>query len=167
MATLQKFKLLATQCAVVAGSPTRSPSASPVIHLRRRKTLRMLLNRTDRRFSRRNDSPSEMDSDPNPTSRNNHKNSGKEVRVRHKLKDLFVSSPPIEDRVSDSRFNRQEDEVGLLPTTGSAGGSGGGGGNGFAARRGGGIGPFRPITASFRYRLLRRPWRPVLVTIPE
>ncbi|KAK7853851.1 LEAF RUST 10 DISEASE-RESISTANCE LOCUS RECEPTOR-LIKE PROTEIN KINASE-like 1.3 [Quercus suber] len=82
MATLQKFKLLATQCAVVAGSPTRSPSASPVIHLRRRKTLRMLLNRTDRRFSRRNDSPSEMDSDPNPTSRNNNnnnKNSSKEV----------------------------------------------------------------------------------------
>ena len=86
-----------------------------------------------------------------------------------------MSSPPIEDRVSDSRFNRQEDEVGLLPATGSAGGSGGGGGggggvgggNGFAARRGGGIGPFRPITASFRYRLLRRPWRPVLVTIPE
>ena len=81
-----------------------------------------------------------------------------------------MSSPPIEDRVSDSRFNRQEDEVGFLPATGSAGGSGGGGGgggNGFAARRGGGIGPFRPITASFRYRLLRRPWRPVLVTIPE
>lgn len=77
-----------------------------------------------------------------------------------------MSSPPIEDRVSDSRFNRQEDEVGLLPATGSAGGSGGGG-SGFAARRGGGIGPFRPITASFRYRLLRRPWRPVLVTIPE
>ncbi|XP_050269717.1 uncharacterized protein LOC126713859 [Quercus robur] len=178
MATLQKFKLLATQCAVVAGSPTRSPSASPVIHLRRRKTLRMLLNRTDRRFSRRNDSPSEMDSDPNPTSRNNNnnnnknnnKNGSKEVRVRHKLKDLFVSSPPIEDRVSDSRFNRQEDDVGFSPATGSAGGSGGGGGgggNGFAARRGGGIGPFRPITASFRYRLLRRPWRPVLVTIPE
>ncbi|KAL6191089.1 hypothetical protein ACLB2K_037481 [Fragaria x ananassa] len=45
MATLQKFKLLATQCAVVAGSPTRNPTASPVIHLCRRKTLRMFLNR--------------------------------------------------------------------------------------------------------------------------
>ncbi|KAI3775390.1 hypothetical protein L1987_49963 [Smallanthus sonchifolius] len=34
--------MLATQCAVV-GSLTRSPSTSPVIHLRRRKTLQMLL----------------------------------------------------------------------------------------------------------------------------
>ncbi|GMY24334.1 probable protein phosphatase DDB_G0279461 [Fagus crenata] len=180
MATLQKFKLLATQCAVVAGSPTRSPSASPVIHLRRRKTLRMLLNRTDRsggRFSRRDDSPAKMESDPNPTpkNKNNSKsNNNKEVRVRHKLKDLFVSSPPIEDRVSDSRFNNnqqqrqeEEDEVRLIPATRSVGNGGGSGGNGLPARRVGGTGSFRPITASFRYRLLRRAWRPVLLTIPE
>ncbi|GFY84787.1 50S ribosomal protein-like protein [Actinidia rufa] len=54
MATLQKFKLLATQCAV-AGSPTRSPTTSPVIHLRRRKTLRMLLGRN--RWRRKTISP--------------------------------------------------------------------------------------------------------------
>ncbi|MFS7992335.1 hypothetical protein Hanom_Chr12g01081071 [Helianthus anomalus] len=37
-----KPSMLATQCAV-AGSPNRSPSTSPVLNLRRRKTLRMFL----------------------------------------------------------------------------------------------------------------------------
>ncbi|KAL2538059.1 Uncharacterized protein Fot_19450 [Forsythia ovata] len=45
MDALQKFKLLATQCAV-AGSPTRSPTTSPIIHLyRRRSAVHMLLSR--------------------------------------------------------------------------------------------------------------------------
>ncbi|XP_020224204.2 uncharacterized protein LOC109806241, partial [Cajanus cajan] len=74
---MHKFKFLATQCAV-AGSPTRSPTTSPVIHLRRRKTLRMFLAR--RRFH-----PPPKEPPPIPHS---------ESRVRHKLKDLFVSSPP-------------------------------------------------------------------------
>jgi len=169
MPTLQKFKVLATQCAVVAASPTRSPSASPVIHLRRRRTLRMLLNRTDRRgrFACRDDSSElrGMDSDPNraPPDKAKKKEKSGEIRVRHKLKDLFVSSPPPpEDRVTDKRL--EEDEVGSLPAVGSVGGGIS------AARRGGGAeraGSFRPVTATFRYRLLRRAWRPVLVTIPE
>lgn len=169
MPTLQKFKVLATQCAVVAASPTRSPTASPVIHLRRRKTLRMLLNRTDRRgrFSCRDDSSElrGMDSDPNrtPPEKAKKKEKNGEIRVRHKLKDLFVSSPspPPEDRVSDNRL--EEDEVGLLPATGSVG-------DGVSAARRGGAGragSFRPLSATFRYRLLRRAWRPVLFTIPE
>ncbi|XP_062152052.1 uncharacterized protein LOC133860477 [Alnus glutinosa] len=167
MPTLQKFKVLATQCALVAASPTRSPTASPVIHLRRRKTLRMLLNRTDRRgrFSCRDESSEVrgMDSDPNraPPEKAKKKERNGEIRVRHKLKDLFVSSPPPEDRVSDKRL--EEDEVGLFPATGSVGDGG------LAIRRGGPgrAGSFRPVTATFRYRLLRRAWRPVLVTIPE
>ncbi|KAG2715020.1 hypothetical protein I3843_03G059800 [Carya illinoinensis] len=181
MATLQKFKLLATQCAVVAGSPTQSPSASPVIHLRRRKTLRMLLNRTDRRgrFSRQEDSPElrNRGSDPNRAPDNKKKQKkekNEEVRIRHKLKDLFVSSPPLEDRVSDKRFQNEEEEeeeeqqqhqqlVGSLPENGSVGG----GSLAHRRVRSGGAGSFRPITATFRYRLLRRAWRPVLVTIPE
>lgn len=104
-----------------------------------------------------------MDSDRPP------ENKAKESRVRRKLKDLFVSSPPLEDRVSDKRYEEQEheeqEEVGLLPETGSVGG-GNSGGTGFTARRVG-SGSLRPITATFRYRLLRRAWRPVLVTIPE
>ncbi|KAL0424015.1 UNVERIFIED_CONTAM: hypothetical protein Sradi_0936300 [Sesamum radiatum] len=94
MATLQKFKLLATQCAV-AGSPTRSPTASPVIHLRRRKTLRMLLARGGsggRRLPPRCDdaSPDRRGSADEGSS----PEKGKQLSVSHKLKDLFVSSPP-------------------------------------------------------------------------
>ncbi|XP_076895714.1 uncharacterized protein LOC143548418 [Bidens hawaiensis] len=79
MATLQKFKLLATQCAV-AGSPTRSP---PVIHLRRRKTLRMLM-----RLPHREEFTDRRGEIELPENRNN----------RRKLKDLLVASPPaLED----------------------------------------------------------------------
>lgn len=163
MATLQKFKLLATQCAV-AGSPTRSPSASPVIHLRRRKTLRMFLSRTDRRrfTSRSNSDPPVINGDEDDDDDRPQKS--KEVaKVRHKLKDLFVSSPPFEDRVSDRSREIEQEERGLLSATGSVGGVGSGG---FASRRGAGL-SLRPLAASFRCRLLKRAWRPVLVTIPE
>lgn len=157
MATLQKFKLLATQCAV-AGSPTRSPTTSPVIHLRRRKTLRMLLG-GGRRWPARERSPDRRGESPEK---------GKEMVVRHKLKDLFVSSPPpppIEEE--RRRMIRGCDDVdvnvnigeGFLPATGFSGG-------GVSGRR---LGPrsLRPLSAAFRQRLLRRPWRPVLVTIAE
>ncbi|KAL5743348.1 hypothetical protein ACOSQ2_026464 [Xanthoceras sorbifolium] len=149
MATLQKFKLLATQCAV-SGSPTRSPTTSPVIHIRRRKTLRMLLNR--RRFHRQDDDGLDREAaDESPEIK--HK------KIRAKLKDLFVSSPPIEERDSESSEVRE----GLLPITGS---SSVGGGGGSTSRRGSN-GSLRPVSATFRYRLLRRAWRPMLVTIPE
>ncbi|KAJ8761166.1 hypothetical protein K2173_001222 [Erythroxylum novogranatense] len=155
MATLQKFKLLATQCAV-AGTPTQSPTASPVFHIRRRrKTLRMLLSRSTDRRRRfpRHDDESELQIGEDPP----------EKRVRRKLKDLFVSSPPFEDKEK----NRDGGEIGLLPVSnGSSGGGGGGSGGGLAVRRGG-VGGMRPISGTFRYRLLRRAWRPMLVTIPE
>ncbi|GFP96989.1 hypothetical protein PHJA_001843000 [Phtheirospermum japonicum] len=77
---------------------------------------------------------------------------GKELLVSHKLKDLFVSSPPaLGDRVSENVR-----EI-LLPTSGGAGGD---------LRRGGGR-FLRPLSATFRQRLLRRAWRPMLVAIPE
>lgn len=164
MATLQKFKLLATQCAV-AGSPTRSPSASPVIHLRRRKTLRMLLSRPDRRRLPPRGTPSEIseidDDDVPPTKTN-------EARVRRKLKDLFVSSPspPLEDRISDKRSGQEEQRV-LLSSSVGIGVGGGFGSNGGLSLRRGEVGSLRRVTATFRYRLLRRAWRPILVTIPE
>lgn len=164
MATLQKFKLLATQCAV-AGSPSRSPSASPVIHLRRRKTLRMLLSRPERRRLPCKGTPSEIsdivgDNDDPPTKI-------KEARARRKLKDLFISSPSssLEDRVFDKRSGQEEEQRELLPSTGSLGG-GIGTNRGLSVRRGG-VRSLRPVSAAFRYRLLRRAWRPVLVAIPE
>ncbi|KAK7295768.1 hypothetical protein RJT34_18680 [Clitoria ternatea] len=147
MPTLHKFKFLAAQCAV-AGSPTRSPTTSPVIHLRRRRTLRMFLAR---RFHPPRQDPPEIAPDT-------------EVRVRHKLKDLFVSSPPpppppLQDHKTTFQHDHQEE---LIPSsalsvrfrTGSP------------LRRGASA-ALRPVSSAFRYRLLRRAWRPVLVTIPE
>ncbi|GLT34059.1 hypothetical protein SLA2020_378640 [Shorea laevis] len=161
MATLQKFKLLATQC-TIAGSPGRSPSASPVIHIRRRKTLRMLLNRSSaserRRFGRCDDREKVADRSPEKTAATETSNkkggSKREGRGRRKLKELFVSSPPFEERESKSGVG---DSEGLLPAPRSVS-------DGQAARHGGSL---RQITGAFRYRLLRRAWRPVLVTIPE
>ncbi|KAM5567785.1 hypothetical protein ABKV19_015716 [Rosa sericea] len=66
---------------------------------------------------------------------------------RNSLKDLFVSSPPFEE--SEKIEKRQE--FGLVVVAG-------------------GVGPGspRPGWTGFRYKsLLRRAWRPVLVTIPE
>ncbi|KAJ6396394.1 hypothetical protein OIU77_021430 [Salix suchowensis] len=144
MATLHKFKLLATQCAVTA-TPTQSPTTSPVFHIRRRrKTLRMLLSKNPdvrRGIPRREEDQSEVEEDPLP-----------EKRVRRKLKDLFVSSPPFEEK---ERCGGGE-EVGLFS-----------GGAAAVRRSGVGGGALRPVAASLRYRLLRRAWRPVLVTIPE
>ncbi|TYK06680.1 protein PCF11-like [Cucumis melo var. makuwa] len=162
MATLHKFKLLASQCAV-AGSPTRSPNASPLIHLRRRrrKTLRMLLNRTDRRrFPFQDNSADSQDLDDDDDDDNHNlipEKNEKEVRARRKLKDLFVSSPPpLEDRLSDRRIEEQEEFVTSANTNAA------GIGSPSTTRR-----SLRPVSATFRYRFLRRAWRPVLVAIPE
>ncbi|KAK4284165.1 hypothetical protein QN277_001034 [Acacia crassicarpa] len=159
MATLQKFKLLATQCAV-AGSPTRSPTTSPVIQLRRRKTLRMFLSRPDRRrFARREDAPVDVD-DEDPTEMNE-----KEVRVRRKLKDLFVSSPPSVDDEKRRLDEERREQEGFSPAIASSSLS-----SRFrtgSALRRGGTTSLRPVSSAFRYRFLKRAWRPVLVTIPE
>ncbi|KVI08862.1 uncharacterized protein LOC112501923 [Cynara cardunculus var. scolymus] len=153
MATMQKFKMLATQCAV-AGSPTRSPSTSPVIHLRRRKTLRMLLSRGGggtRRLPPTNEFVDRRGSDVD--SSEDEKDSG----ARRKLKDLFVSSssPPPPSTLGESGRDGGEetnrwsgDDADLI------------------GRRGGSRG-LRALPGTLRQRLLRRAWRPVLVTIPE
>ncbi|CAH1437313.1 unnamed protein product [Lactuca virosa] len=151
MATLQKFKMLATQCAV-AGSPTRSPSSSPVIHLRRRKTLRMLLSRGGGETTRRLPPPDEF-VDRRGSDVDSSSEDGKDNGARRKLKDLFVSSsvsPPLDDggREGGEETNRWSGDGDLI---GRRGGS----------RR------FRHLPGTLRQRLLRRAWRPVLVTIPE
>ncbi|XAR51519.1 hypothetical protein NMG60_11006166 [Bertholletia excelsa] len=159
MATLQKFKLLATQCAV-ARSPRRSPSTSPVIHLRRRKTLRMLLSRTGgnggggRRLPRGDEL---LDQRDNMAVASPEKS--KALVVSHKLKDFLLSSPPPLEKKASERVRGIGE--GRLPAS--------------AFARGGGVSglrvgqrSFRPLTATFRQRLLlRRAWRPVLCTIPE
>lgn len=147
MATLQKFKLLATQCALSA-SPSRSPNASPVFQLRRRKTLKRLLSRSSsRRFLRRGDSPSEPARPqvaPDPPEN--------KPFLSHTLKDLFVSSPPPDDKARCSGAgSAPAQRAKRLGLDGLA-----------AASRRAGVG-----TGAFRYRMLRRAWRPVLLTIPE
>ncbi|CAN1122677.1 hypothetical protein LINPERPRIM_LOCUS2850 [Linum perenne] len=161
MATLQKFKHFASQCGASTGNPTQSPTTSPVFHLRhhrhRRNTLRMLLSRggtPDRH--RRAMAIGDIQAQQRDLPTDSH-------RARRKLKDLFVSSPPFDDH---RKQNRGCDEVRLLTEGGvgsNSSGGGGGGGGGLSGRRGG----LRPAAARFRYRLLRRAWRPVLVTIPE
>ncbi|KAK8631162.1 hypothetical protein V6N13_079923 [Hibiscus sabdariffa] len=165
MATLHKFKLLATQCAV-AGSPGRSPTTSPVVHLRRRRTLRMLLNRssaTGRHRFHRDHEDVNFDPPPPPphpapptTSNPDSKKNSNGKKSRRKLKELFVASPPLEERESSKKSCEEETED-LLPVNVSSG-------NMLSSR---GSGSLRAVTASFRYRLLRRAWRPMLVTIPE
>ncbi|KAF7811285.1 proline-, glutamic acid- and leucine-rich protein 1-like [Senna tora] len=153
MATLHKFKLLATQCAV-AGSPSRSPTTSPVIHLRRRKTLRMFLSRPDRRrFARRDDSSEIRDRDPRPEM------TEKEVRVRRK-----PTTPLDDDKKCKDEERREQDGL-LLPAMASSS-LGSRFRTGSAFRRGGSA-ALRPVSSAFRYRFLKRAWRPVLVTIPE
>lgn len=159
MATLQRFKLLATQCGV-AQSPTRSPRTSPVVHLRRRRsTLRsMLLGRRNAAAAppRRRDSVSSL-----PERRIEKDEEEKALVKRNSLKELFGSasqSPPWE--VEGARGRRSFVNENRESSPGFVG-------VGLAGLRNG-LGSPRPVWTGFRYRsLLRRAWRPVLVTIPE
>ncbi len=72
-------------------------------------------------------------------------------------------SPPLDDERNSSDggdvggADDVSDGVGMLPGNGSASS-----GSRLVGRRGGGA--LRPVSATFRYRLLRRAWRPVLIT---
>ncbi|KAK4361525.1 hypothetical protein RND71_020477 [Anisodus tanguticus] len=85
---------------------------------------------------------------PDHTSGESHSPAkGKELVGSHKLKDLFVSEN------SRPEFSPESD--------------GAGGGSIESAVRGIGVRQMRPLSATFRQRLLRRVWRPMLVSIPE
>ncbi|CAA7408428.1 unnamed protein product [Spirodela intermedia] len=166
MAAFQRFKLLATQCATAAGSPSRSPlptssAKSPSFHLRRRKTtLRRLLSRSSssssstRRLLRRREEAGDGGAQPGDGER-------KGLLSHHtSLKDLFVSSSPSPPDPGALRLGAGDCGRQSPPPARSA------------VRRsvlegiGGGGGRFRS-TAALRFRLLRRAWRPALLTIPE
>ncbi|KAL5726474.1 hypothetical protein ACHQM5_009515 [Ranunculus cassubicifolius] len=141
MATLQKFKLLATQCATTR-SPTQSPTTSPVFQLRRRKTLRMFLTRSGSSNRRRGGEMLDR----------NKENSSSEKKsiISNKLRDLFLSSSPDNNGVI-TEISEDDREVLMERVRRSIG------------RRNNG----RNLSAAIRCRLMRRPWRPVLFTIPE
>ncbi|OWM64420.1 uncharacterized protein LOC116208587 [Punica granatum] len=161
MGSLQKVKHLTTSCAV-SGSTTRSPSASPVVHLRRRrrKTLRMLLDHSDDRRQFRSNSPEVKFAAGHEDSQ--MERAGSSLRSRRKLKDLFVSSsPPLEGTESPSD-NGGDTEIGERLVTGTAATP-----EISSVLRRRYTGSLRPSVGPFRYRLLRRAWRPALVPIPE
>ncbi|KAK8529528.1 hypothetical protein V6N13_102440 [Hibiscus sabdariffa] len=152
MTTLQKFKLLATQCGVTQ-SPTRSPRTSPLVNFRRPKTtLRMLLSRTG---SRKSSNTREMPYPQNFVDISTAKKKGD----GHTLKDLFVSSPSLEDgnaNGDECKIVKEEfggnSEVVLATTVDGLNG----------------LGSPRPGWIGFRHRmLLRKAWRPMLQTIHE
>ncbi|VVA94294.1 unnamed protein product [Arabis nemorensis] len=161
--SLQKFKLLATHCSTVAESPTRSP----VIHLRRRKTLRLLLTRSSDRWRlpyRHDDSP-EIQTNADKSMGSDGTRSVSKIRSRRKLRELFVSSPPVEEsqRGGDSGKKKMECDLSVNGVN-----SNGEIGEELTVRRMGFNGSVRPmLSGTLRCRLLRRAWRPVLVTIPE
>ncbi|XWS68830.1 hypothetical protein CRYUN_Cryun04dG0126600 [Craigia yunnanensis] len=157
MATLQKFKLLATQCGVTQ-SPTRSPRTSPVVHFRRPKnTLRMLLTRTS---NRKSSICREMSYPQSFVGNLPEKKKGDKDLSSRTLKDLFVSSPPLEEEEDD-------DDEGKVVKEKFSGKSEVDLGTKFSDLNGLGGSP-RPGWIRFRHRmLLRRAWRPMLITIPE
>ncbi|XP_010922216.1 uncharacterized protein [Elaeis guineensis] len=169
MATLQKFKLLATQCATAARSPSRSPApaaaaaaASPAFRLRRRKTLRRLLGRSSSRQLLGLAKPDSAGEAADPGE--------KKGLLSRTLRDLFVSSPPAVGGEAGGENGRGGGgDEGGRSGVGRRFGFGGLGVGRFAGRRGsgGGGGGLRFGSGSLRYRLLRRAWRPILVTIPE
>ncbi|XVE75225.1 hypothetical protein DITRI_Ditri12bG0078500 [Diplodiscus trichospermus] len=159
MATLQKFKLLATQCGVTQ-SPTRSPRTSPVVNFRRPKTtLRMLLTRTS---SRRSSTCREMSYPQSLIGNIPEKKKDEKDLSGRTLKDLFVSSPWLEEEKDDDQGKVDNEKCGgksedVLAAKFS-------GVNGIRGEPG----SPRAGWIGFRHRmLLRRAWRPMLGTIPE
>ncbi|ONK81672.1 uncharacterized protein A4U43_C01F31700 [Asparagus officinalis] len=154
MVTVQKLKLLALNCAITATSPT-SPNLSsskkstpnpsiPCFSFRCAVPLKGFLGR---RFLLR---------DRNPTVHRSSELSLKEgLLTSHKLRDLFICSPPhLVAAVSEqSSINKFEVGNGFGSLTGPA--------EEFPVRRRG----FRSF--GLRYRLLRSAWRPRLGAIPE
>ncbi|KAG2253619.1 hypothetical protein Bca52824_083755 [Brassica carinata] len=140
MATLQRFKFLATQCGVEQ-SPTRSPSpsTSPLVQFRRKKTtLKMLLSLG---------SPSRQEQ---PLI---HQAADKDVAGR-KLRDLFVSSSSLEEEEEEERPKGKTKEEALAAMRAKL--------NASASSQ-----LESAVWFGFSKRLLQRAWRPKLGTITE
>ncbi|XP_010492501.1 PREDICTED: uncharacterized protein LOC104769881 [Camelina sativa] len=163
LSRLHKFKLFAAhrslEASSAAGNPAMSPTRSPVFNLRRRKTLRMLFEKSSDSRSRNlrqilEDSP-ESDGNSGKNKRGNHR------AARCKLKELLVTSPspPFNGREEIGREERSENLSSVTVRSVAYNGDG----RELTGRRLGSSGSVQ----SFRLRILRKPWRPVLVTIPE
>ncbi|CAF2063170.1 unnamed protein product [Brassica oleracea var. botrytis] len=142
MATLQRFKFLATQCGVEQ-SPTRSPSpsTSPLVQFRRKKTtLKMLLSLR---------SPSRREQ---PVI---HQATDKDVAGR-KLKDLFVSSSPLEEEEEEEERPKGKTKEEVLAAMAA-----------IKLNASASSQLESAVWFGFSKRLLKRAWRPTLGTITE
>ncbi|XP_010532264.1 PREDICTED: uncharacterized protein LOC104808293 [Tarenaya hassleriana] len=161
MATLQRFKVLATQCGVEQ-SPTRSPRTSPLVQLRRRKTtLRMLLSLR---------SPSRREPPPpihQPSTAAGFSGNCSRVIAGRTLKDLFVSSPSMGEEDDDESEAESERRKGLTREEVLSAMASKLNGACIGANLGSRQDSARAAWFGFSKRLLRKAWRPVLVTIPE
>lgn len=141
MATLERFKFLPTQCEVQQ-SPTRSPSprTSPLVQFRRKKTtLKMLLSLIP---------PSRREQPLIHQARSLA--ADKDVAGR-KLRDLFVSSSPVEEEEVKERPKGKTKEEVLAANAAKL--------NAAASSQ--------PVWLGISQRHLQRAWRPKLGTVPE
>ena len=141
MATLERFKFLAMHCEVPQ-SPTRSPSprTSPLVQFRPKKTtLKMLLSLIP---------PSRREQPLIHQARSLA--ADKDVAGR-KLRDLFVSSSPVEEEEVKERPKGKTKEEVLAANAAKL--------NAPASSQ--------PVWLGISKRLLQRAWRPKLGTIPE
>ncbi|KAM7271784.1 hypothetical protein ACFE04_030998 [Oxalis oulophora] len=156
MATIQRFKFMifATQCSV-AQSPTRSPATSPLVQLRRQKTtLRMLLTRKSSDIL-----PPRSSSQEYSKTTTNQQSIAMSSTKKSKLKDLFVSasSPEFGEEAERKSDCKVSDVAASIKVNGLGG---------IGVRES--AGSMRSGWTGFRHRvLLRKAWRPLLVTIPE
>ncbi|EOA21711.1 hypothetical protein CARUB_v10002148mg [Capsella rubella] len=158
LSRLHKFKLFAAHRSLeasAAGNPTMSPTKSPVFDLRRRKTLRMLFEKSSE--GRRRNLRQILEDSPESDG-NSGKNKRGNRRARRKLKELLVTSPspPLNGGEEIERGGGGEERRENMSPVG-------GEGRELTGRRLGSSGSVQ----SFRFRILRKPWRPVLLTIPE
>ncbi|KAK4765991.1 hypothetical protein SAY87_007633 [Trapa incisa] len=160
MGSLQKVKQFTTSC-TISSSPTRSPSTSPVVHIRRRrrKTLRMLLNHSDERRKFRLNYPESRVAREEGSQERAAATVACGLRSRRKLKDLLMSSPSPPLGEGTESDDGGEAAGPLMPEIATSDGS-------ISIRRRY-TGSLRTASGPFRYRLLRRAWRPVLGPIPE
>ncbi|KAJ4882704.1 50S ribosomal protein-related [Raphanus sativus] len=164
LSRLHKFKLFAAnrslEAPAGASNPSMSPTKSPVFHLQRRKTLRTLFEKSSdsRRRNLRQilEESAEFDGNSGKKKRGSH-------RARRKLKELMmVASPSPPFSGGEEIDDGGEARGGVSSVTGGSVTSNGDGRE-LMTRRFGSSGPVQ----SFRLRILRKSWRPVLVSIPE
>ncbi|CAA7018178.1 unnamed protein product [Microthlaspi erraticum] len=163
LSSLHKFKLFAAsrsfKASAASSNPSMSPTKSPVFDLRRRKTLRTLFEKSS--DSRRRNLRQILEESPESDG-----NSGKKKRGNHRgrrqLKELLVTSPSPPFKGIEEIDSGGEVRSGIPPVTVDSVTSNGDGRE-LTGRRFGSTGSVQ----SFRLRIVRKHWRPVLVSIPE